>query len=208
MPEIRTMQKSDIGAVVEVMARAFQNAALYSYFEPRAEKRPEFLRMIFSHRIPFSIASQNGSDGRDADVALVDGKIAGAALWGKPGAASAENPALTEAVKNYDSAVFEKWTGFHDTLFSALSGACPEPHWSLAPVAVVPEAQGAGVGSALIRGKLAEIDASGFPCLLGTQDEVNTKIYARYGFAVALETQVAPGVRCWAMLRKPADGFA
>jgi predicted N-acetyltransferase YhbS len=202
MIEIRVMQKNDIDAVVELMTRAFQNAALYAYFEPRDKKRTDFLRMLFSHRLPF------GFEERDAEVAYDGKKILGAALWTKPGTAPAENHALTEAVRQYDATVFEKWQTFHKILFGSLGSVCPEPHWSLAPIAVIPEFQGKGIAHALFQRKLTQIDAAHDPCLLGTQDEVNTKIYARYGFKIVQETVVpqkeagASAVTSWAMLRK------
>ena len=63
----RLMEKADIGTVVELMVKAFQNAALCRYFEAYDEKRPAFLRMIFSRRIGF------GFDSRNADLATKDG---------------------------------------------------------------------------------------------------------------------------------------
>ena len=198
---IRPMERADTGAVVELMARAFQNAALYRYLEPDADKRPAFLRMIFSHRIDF------GFESRDADLAVKDGKIIGAVLWGKPGTQAKDNHALNAAVNQYSDEVAEKWQRFHDVLFSGLSAACPEPHWSVAPIAVMPEAQGQGVASALLKNKFIQIDAEGALCLLGTQDKVNTQVYARYNFRIVSEVTAAkgcggmPDLICYTMLR-------
>lgn len=199
---IRPMERTDIEAVVELFAAAFQNAPLYRYFEDDDEKRPDFLRMIFRSRLGF------GFENRRADLALAEGSLAGAAMWTPPSTPRTENHALNDAISRYrDGAVVEKWRHFHEILFALLEQACAAPHWSIAPIAVLPAAQGRGVASALIRPRLAAIEAAGEPCLLGTQDEVNTKIYARYGFRLVSETVVvkaangADDLKCYAMLR-------
>jgi ribosomal protein S18 acetylase RimI-like enzyme len=196
------MERTDIEAVVELFAAAFQNAPLYRYFESDDERRPDFLRMIFRNRLGF------GFEDRRADLALVEGTLSGAAMWTPPAAPRTENHALNDGIRRYrDGAVVEKWRRFHEVLFGLLERACAVPHWSIAPIAVLPAAQGRGIASALIRPRLAEIEAAGEQCLLGTQDEVNTKIYARYGFRLVGETVAAKGangtddLKCYAMLR-------
>jgi GNAT superfamily N-acetyltransferase len=194
------MTREDIPAVVELMALAFQNAALYRYLEPDGERRAALLRTVFSARLPF------GFDGRDGELALSGSGVAGAALWMRPEAAHEENHALEQAVERYGGALYEKWKRFHSLLFESLGAACEQPHWSLAPIAVLPSAQGRGVAGALLRRKLN--DTGGARCLLATQDRVNTGIYARYGFNTVSETVIAaagasgPELRSWVMLRR------
>jgi predicted GNAT family N-acyltransferase len=65
----------------------------------------------------------------------------------------------------------------------------------------LPERQGAGIASALIRKKLTEIDALSQPCFLGTQDEVNLAIYARYGFEKVREDPLSPELNHYTMIR-------
>lgn len=199
---VNPMKPADLDEVVEVMARAFQNAPLYRYFIEDEEKRPDFLRMVFRRRILF------GFEDRDIDVAVQDGSIAGAAVWIKPLTPGAENRELNAAVEEYGAAVFEKWRHFHAYLFNMLDESCPEPHWSLAPIAVAPEAQGQGIARAMLLPKLARIDREGAACLLATQDLGNTRIYARYGFktvqsgAAAAGTGGAADLMCYAMMRR------
>ena len=206
MIEIRAMQKDDIDAVVELMARAFQQAALYRYLEHDEQKRAALLREVFSLRVPF------GFDERDGEVALEGGAIIAAALWSRPDTPMRENLALQEAIARRGAAVSAKWEAFHHALFDSLGKACAAPHWSLAPIAVLPEAWGKGVAGALIRRKLALIDAQGAPCLLGTQDETNTRIYTHYGFKTVSQTVIAeaaagfPALVSWAMLRDAGGG--
>jgi hypothetical protein len=62
--------------------------------------------------------------------------------------------------------------------------------------------QGQGVGSALIRRKLPEIDASCAPCMLGTQDEANATIYERYGWRIARRVPFSSDFGSFIMIRR------
>jgi predicted acetyltransferase len=67
---------------------------------------------------------------------------------------------------------------------------------------VLPEKQGKGFASELIRRHLHTIDDDGLPCFLATQDPMNCDIYKRYGFEITSEDEVSnSGVISYAMLR-------
>jgi ribosomal protein S18 acetylase RimI-like enzyme len=195
------MERADIDSVADVMARAFQNAALYRCLEADAQRRARFLRIVFRHRVAFSF------DTHDADVAYDGNTITGAAIWARPDSEPRENHALEQAVRKFGG-VYDKWRRFHEVLFGAFAEAYAKPHWSLAPIAVAPEFQGQGAAGALLRHKLAQIGASGAACLLGTQDEANIAIYARYGFRLIHQAAAAQGsdgghdLVCYIMLRE------
>jgi ribosomal protein S18 acetylase RimI-like enzyme len=194
------MCAADIPAVVDLMAQAFQNAALYRYLEPDEAKRQELLRAVFHHRVPASFSADQ------SELALDGGVLLGAALWTPPALPDApkhENTALNEAVRRFGPAVSEKWEYFHTILFGAFERASFAPHWSLSPIAVLPQAQGKGAASLLIRDKLARIDERGEPCLLATQDAVNIAIYGSYGFTVIQEDVIdaASGLKSYCLLR-------
>jgi GNAT superfamily N-acetyltransferase len=191
------MNAADIDAAVEIFASAFQDSSLYRYFEPDAEKRGALLRLAFRHRV------SNGFDTRDNILAAIDEDLAGAALWARPAPPLPPNEALTEAVRRYNPAVFEKWRHFHSILFEALDQVYAAPHWALAPIAVLPEFQGRGVAHKLIAAKLAEITPSGIPCMLATQDEVNIPRYQRYGFRQVHTVQISGGLHSYVMLWQP-----
>jgi GNAT superfamily N-acetyltransferase len=195
------MTAADIPAVIDVMARAFQQAALYRYLEPDEERRQALLRVVFEHRIPGSFPAT------ESDLALDGNTVIGAALWSPPAPPDAprhENTPLNEAVRAFDPAVYEKWERFHTRLFRALGTAFTPPHWSLAPIAVLPVAQGKGAASVLIRPKLAYIDERREPCLLATQDAVNLGIYRRFGFTLIQEDVIdeGAGLRSYCLLRQ------
>jgi ribosomal protein S18 acetylase RimI-like enzyme len=66
-----------------------------------------------------------------------------------------------------------------------------EPHWYLPWMGVIPEAQNAGIGSALLRMGLARADADGMPAYLEATNRNNAALYARHGFKVKATVQVA-----------------
>jgi ribosomal protein S18 acetylase RimI-like enzyme len=80
----------------------------------------------------------------------------------------------------------------------------PMPHWYLQIIAVDPERQGRGIGSALMQPMLARIDDARLHCWLDTHREQNVRLYERHGFEVARLAEVkGHPVPVWGMLRKP-----
>lgn len=79
-----------------------------------------------------------------------------------------------------------------------------EPHWYLNTLAVVPEAQRTGLGSALIEPGLKRADADGVGCYLETQRESNIPFYRRFGFELTEEIGLPGGPPLWLMWR-PAN---
>jgi ribosomal protein S18 acetylase RimI-like enzyme len=78
----------------------------------------------------------------------------------------------------------------------------PTPHWYLLIVAVDPELQGKGAGSALVKEGLARADAAGVPCYLETSEETNIGFYRRLGFEVVASAVLGQGgPPAWAMRR-------
>lgn len=67
-----------------------------------------------------------------------------------------------------------------DTVFSKAHP--PQPHAFLFAVGVVPEAQGKGLGGALIRAGLERVDTAGLPCYLESTKERNLPLYRHFGF--------------------------
>jgi ribosomal protein S18 acetylase RimI-like enzyme len=68
-----------------------------------------------------------------------------------------------------------------------------EPHWYLGLVAVVPEQQGNGAGSALLAHTLARVDADHAPAYLESSNPRNVGLYERFGFEVVDEILMDDG---------------
>jgi GNAT superfamily N-acetyltransferase len=82
--------------------------------------------------------------------------------------------------------------------FALRSSALPESCWLLSGVAVEPDRQGRGIGSALID----SVTSRGVTCGLLTSLPENIPFYERRGFEVVSERAEPDGtLRMWAMLR-------
>ena len=76
------------------------------------------------------------------------------------------------------------------------------PHLYLWGLAVDPQHQGQGTGTALLRTGLQRVDAQGMPCYLETHAEKNLAFYQKQGFEVVRSVKVPESeLRFWCMLR-------
>jgi GNAT superfamily N-acetyltransferase len=80
------------------------------------------------------------------------------------------------------------------------------PHFRLEFYGVVPERQGAGVGSALIEHGHRRADELGLPTYLETFSDWNVGFYRHRGYEVVGEFVVGDRTRGWGMIRPPQDG--
>ena len=79
------------------------------------------------------------------------------------------------------------------------------PHWYLTDLAVDPGSQGLGIGSALLRDRLAKVDADGLPAYLEATTPASRRLYERYGFAY-VDTINPEGPAAFAMVRPAQAG--
>jgi predicted N-acetyltransferase YhbS len=188
---IRGMSASDVEAVVAVSVEAFRHSDFYGYIAPGEEERVKFLETMFRYR------TVHGLGHNETDLAEREGggKIVGAATWTPPGEPLKDEqiPPLVEGMKNllssHSPGVVARWVSFYVILLAGMKKSVQQPFWSLSPIVVLPEEQGKGTGSKLIRKKLEEIGA--FPCFLATQSAANRDIYNRYGFRTTAEDRLS-----------------
>ena len=133
-------------------------------------------------------------------TAFVSTDFRGAALWLPPGVhPNAE--ALEQVFRDTAEAAhlddllgtFEKMDQCHPE----------EPHWYLPLVGVEPNAQGSGIGGALMRHAVDRCDQDGALAYLESSNPRNISLYERHGFEVVGEIQVGAGPLVTSMLRKP-----
>lgn len=80
-----------------------------------------------------------------------------------------------------------------------------EPHYYIPYVGVAPDAQGRGLGTALLRQTLDRCDAEGLPAYLEATSESNAILYERLGFKHLGPFTLASSPPIWPMRRPPGE---
>jgi GNAT superfamily N-acetyltransferase len=79
-----------------------------------------------------------------------------------------------------------------------------EPHYYIAAVGVAPQAQGEGLGTALLHATLDRCDREGLPAYLEATSRRNVALYERLGFEHLGEFNLGSSPPLWPMRRRPA----
>ena len=194
MEQVRTATPEDLAIIVDTAARSLDAEAMlrWSFGEERFEER---IRRHFTH--------YDGENARRGWIRMAaDG--AGIAVWIPPDARE-EHEAIGPAPPGGEAeilgdnaerhAAFWGWVGEHEP---------PEPLLYLSHIGVVPERQGEGLGSALMRDGLAPRDHHGVPTWLETSRVDNVAYYERFGFRTVVDEDAPDGgPHIWFMRRDP-----
>jgi ribosomal protein S18 acetylase RimI-like enzyme len=132
----------------------------------------------------------------------VEGEL-GAAIWAAP-----ERWRLSrfEEIRLTIAMLPAVWPRLREIIegLEAIDRAHPRPpHYYLAVLGTDPDAQGRGIGSALMRPTLETCDRDEVPAYLESSKERNIDFYARHGFRVTAEIELPDGPRVWSMWRDP-----
>jgi ribosomal protein S18 acetylase RimI-like enzyme len=192
---VRRADDSDQQAVLEVLTEAFMNDPLVCWLFPKADERgrlqANFYRPLLTH---------------PAAEAYLAGWHEGAALWLTLAAGQRppeEHPDAPEADQN---AVFGENGARLLALGQALAPRRPnrEPHLYLPCMGVISGRQGAGLGSAMLRHRLAGAEADGLAAYLEASSPRSRALYLRHGFEDLGEpVRVADSPLLWPMWRPP-----
>ena len=195
MVQVRTATPEDLAFIVDTAARSLDAEAMlrWSFGEERFEER---IRRHFTY--------YNGENARRGWIRMAaDG--AGIAVWIPPDARE-EHEAIGPAPPGAEAqilgdnaerhAAFWGWVGEHEP---------QEPLLYLSHIGVVPEHQGEGIGSDLMRDGLTSGDRDGVPTWLETSRVDNVAYYERFGFRTVVDEDAPDGgPHIWFMLRDPA----
>jgi GNAT superfamily N-acetyltransferase len=77
------------------------------------------------------------------------------------------------------------------------------PHWYLSLLGTDPQAQGQGLGGAVLQPVLERCDRDSTGAYLESSKERNIAFYARHGFRVTDELRLPRGPQMWLMWREP-----
>ena len=130
---------------------------------------------------------------------------AGVALWFEPGVRAKSEGFVQQLLL---APRFLALSGAHRLMRALavgrlLDGFRPrEPHVYLQILGCAPQSQGQGLGSALLRHRLAEIDRAGQAVFLETANPSNLPLYERFGFvSQGKDRPAANGPWVWPMWR-------
>jgi ribosomal protein S18 acetylase RimI-like enzyme len=200
MSEIVRVQRAQRALAVESLVCAFQDDPMWSYVLPDAETRADAFRPMWDALIGFSRvygATYTTPAGEGASCWIAPGKTK-TTLWklirtgfGLPRSILA----LPRAARDRFFGSMRFIDGHHKELMK-------RPHWHLWALGVAPEAQGRGIGGALLRPILDRADADIVPCYLETQTEANVAFYRKRGFEVVREERMPDmDLPIWFMIR-------
>ncbi|MGL4648428.1 MAG: GNAT family N-acetyltransferase [Caldilineaceae bacterium] len=195
----RLLTPADADRAAEVLGRAFLDDPLNLYLYPDAAKRAARTPALYAFFARLGLG-EGLAHGAGEPLASV-------AVWNAPGVSGMGFRALLRA---------RPWRlVFSPFLLSAArvlpvfsqfdrmqKQYAPEPHVYLQTIGTLPEAQGKGYGSALLRTMIAEADAARLPIYTETMTPSNVPLYEHFGFVVR-EEYVVPNtkLRIWCFTR-------
>ncbi|WP_228973823.1 GNAT family N-acetyltransferase [Streptomyces sp. DH12] len=190
---VRPLTDADVPTAVDTLARAFADYP-YTRHVIAAEDHEERIRR-FQELCLTRVGMVYGR------VWVADGGRA-VAVWTTPD--GDPSPAFTELGPLLGDLAGDR-AAAHESAERAVAPHRPrEPAWFLDTVAVAPEAQGRGLGSAVLAPGIEAAARAGHPVFLETSSERNVSFYERLGFRVTADIVLPDaGPRTWCMRRDP-----
>jgi ribosomal protein S18 acetylase RimI-like enzyme len=170
-PKVVAAVPEDSEHLADVLGRAFQDDPVSASFLPdtqeRARRQRGFLKVFLDEAMATGLVHTTP----DHD---------GVALWLtiEPG-----HPEENHLDQSFRDALGSYYEGF-SLLGEQMGASHPQDraHGYLQFIGVEPERQNRGIGAALIRHRLAELDANDMPAYLESSSERNFALYERLGF--------------------------
>lgn len=181
-----------------MLARAFYDDPVFGWFLPAEGSRHRRLRRFFLTELHHESLRRGA-----VEVAFVDGRVAGAAVWFPPG-----NSLGTEvsALPGYLRAFGRRLVIVSQYQSVAVSNhPREEPHWYLAIIGVDPVRQGNGAGAALLRSRLRRCDQERLPAYLESSKLENVPLYQHFGFHVTGTLGLPEGAPVVSTMWRPGD---
>jgi ribosomal protein S18 acetylase RimI-like enzyme len=194
--DVRKATIEDVPRVVDAVARSFYDDPIFKWILPNDDQRLAKLRRgfaLFARRIWYP-----------QDEAYTTDRVIGGAFWMPPG--TWHISLLRQLVMLPSMAVIIK----RDLprlgrALNVIETKHPhEMHYYLPAIGILPEWQGRGFGSALLRPMLERCDRERLPAYLEASSPRNRALYERHDFKVVEEVRVAKtSPPLWRMWREP-----
>jgi ribosomal protein S18 acetylase RimI-like enzyme len=176
---MRTLGVDEVAEASGVLARAFYNDPLWCFMLPNPTERAALVRHAFRATLP-SLLGNGQTYG-------IGKPLAGIAVWSEPQAqrpylAGLLNPFIFTLAFSPLVLAFRRALPVFIKFEEMRQQYAPEPHYYLNTIGVVPEAQGRGYASKLIKPFLARAASEGVPAYTETATPENVSLYEHYGF--------------------------
>ena len=197
---VRPVGPAEVPALAGVLARAFARDPMVTWPLVAADDLPARIRATFEAvDTPFAAEGWmfEAADGLGVMTLL-------------PPGSSAREEELAEATAPGVAALSPDAGDRYERFWAWIWSMLPdEPHWLLDQLAVEPDAQGRGIGGAMIRHAIETAEADGLPLFLETAVPANLALYRRFGFEVFAQGD-APGggPHVWFLRRDPGGPAA
>lgn len=195
-PVVRRAVEGDITQLTRTLARAFLDDPVAAWAYPPERLRPRALERFQSARLRQLIP--HGEVWTTEDLRC-------AALWAPAlhwHSSLRETAQLLPAFAHPRLIVRVPLVAVGWELLERAHPRTP-PHFYLAVLGTDPDAQGQGLGSAVLQGVLEQCDSDGVAAYLESSKERNVDFYARHGFRVLEEIKLLRGPTMWKMWRDP-----
>lgn len=189
---VRPARHEDVPALVEVMVAAFADDPVHHWLYPDAGTRPDVHRRLFAFLLRCGL--------RHGGV-WTDTGLRGMALWVAPGEREMTDDETDVYLRMRREDMGERAGPVGEALWAIGASAPAEPFALLDFLAVHPDHQGQGLGTALATPVLDRCDADGASAWLVSSSPRNLSLYRRLGFRDSGTVQLAGGPPMWEMLR-------
>lgn len=196
---VRGFSRADLRPAVATLARAFADDPVMEWIFPDEQMRLRHLPKFFRVTMRGTSLRHEGTE-----VVVSGGEVLGCAVWVPPGSWRPSTWQQVTSLAAFAWALRSRLGVAGRTYATMLEVHPHEPHWYLSGIGTDPPVQGTGVGSALMRSRLARCDAEGMPAYLESSKERNVPFYRSHGFEVTRELTIpGGGPKLWLMWRTP-----
>jgi GNAT superfamily N-acetyltransferase len=193
---IRDVAPIDTAEITDLVAAAMWDGPVARWLNSDPAVRQRESRGYFEIFVEHAVRYGEVYATADSDT----GRLSGVALW-------FPFTSLIPAPVDYDRRLKEVAGPAFDRareLDAALEAHHPlDPHHYLAFLAVHPDDQNRGIGSALLDRHHARLDRADIPAYLEANDPRNRDLYLRHGYVCRSEIRLPDGPPLWPMWRTP-----
>jgi ribosomal protein S18 acetylase RimI-like enzyme len=197
------LTKAQIKPTTEMLARAFQNDPMFTYWIPNATERKNKSHFVLEAIVRFGVLYGEvyaTSHNLEGVVSWVPSERADFTTW------KMIRCGYLSVLLRLGRKVVSRIMSYGDYVSLMKKRHAPFRHWYLMLIGVDPSYQGRGYASALLKPMLALIDPERMPCYVDTANEKDVSIYKHFGFDVVEEGTIPKtNTIVWAMSRESAD---